>query len=194
MHDPKTSNQKISFASLLAGNVYHTTKLEHQSIVKQKSILFPPLDEIEPIYSEKHLPSNPCPTPNESKGAKIRNFWNEKTTSKHKYLLGRDTPEQQVLLGWILPFKDGKIFKHSPGYEDFYKRFKDSSIYLSLNWIIQNIEGLLQHYGIQYADVFCVKIIQLAKSSFVWPLRKDDLILCIANPNEVIFFKITLDL
>jgi hypothetical protein len=48
------------------------------------------------------------------------------------------------------------------------------------------MENLLQRFGIQYADVFCDRIIALAQQPLVWPLSKDSLTVCIANPDEII--------
>lgn len=162
-------------------------KLAFEPLDREQSLLFPPLDNFEAEVEEKPLPRNPQSTPKESRIAKNRNLWNtERNNQRHRFVLGRDTPSNQVLEGWIIPFKDGVVFKHAPAYQEFHKRFKNSSINLCLEWIIRSMENLLQSFGIQYADVFCNSIIALAQQPLVWPLLKDNLIACIANPDEII--------
>lgn len=170
----------------MGSHIYPGVKLVMEPIVKQKSILFPSLDSVSLSPMEKTIPPNPCSTPKLSNPSKIRNLWNSGKTQGKRYILGRDTPLNQVLTGWIIPFKDGVVFKHAQAYLEFNRRYKNTNLFLCIEWIIQNIENLLQNYGIQYADIFCEKIIALAQQPLVWPLLKEDLILCVANPDEII--------
>jgi len=161
--------------------------LGFEPLVRVPSLLFPPLDNVQPEIEEKPLPRNPRSTPKQSRIAKSRNLWNsERNNQRHSFVLGRDTPSDQVLEGWVIPFKDGVVFKHAPAYQEFYSRFKNAGISLCIEWIIQSMENLLQRFGIQYADVFCDRIIALAQQPLVWPLSKDSLTVCIANPDEII--------
>ena len=177
------------FSSAFSANAFVNpgVKFTPEPIVKEKIILYPTLDTILPVSIEKPLPLNPPCTPKQSSTAKNRNIWNLKSNkSRHKYILGRDTPDKSVLTGWVIPFKDGRVFQHAPAYQEFINRFKNTNLYLSIQWIIQSMEKFLQKYGIQYADIFCHAIIYLGQQPLVWPLKKDDLILCIANPDEII--------
>jgi hypothetical protein len=185
IHDLTSKNYKSSHPFSQGDHNVTGFKLVVEPVVRQLSMLFPPLDEVMSEQAEKSIPLKPTCTPKESVNAKNRNLWNTKI-KRHTFILGKDTPTQKVLVGWVIPFKDGVVFKHAPAYREFLKRFKNSNLNLCIEWIIQNIEKLLQTFEIQYADVFCDKILALAQQPLVWPLLKDSLMMCIANPDEVI--------
>ena len=172
-----------------SNNYLYKSVLDESNITKIKQELiqtkaFDGQDKVLTYYnSEVPHARTPCPSPTQPSKALI--FKNAKVQQKKVTQVKEVVDPLNLKPAWTLPFKEGSLFRHATAYQEFEKKYKHAEYWLAIEWIISKIESFLTGYGIAYTDVSCAKLVKLSRDSLVWPIRKDQILSCMADPDEV---------